>query len=388
MHRATPLTTSFRSYVAGGARSVIDQVDDKKLMQEMKGNFMRNETREKVESPQNYGFSSVVMDGDKDQNGKLSMGAEAFIGFMGGNRSFPVAMIMDDRRHRLKELEKGDVAMFRTKDDRQQIHMTKDGIFWSNREDRKNRIAMVPPPQQDQQQQSGQSGQSGQQQQKATGQIAALEDNKKSKIFVDQSKDLTHVGHNDGHTEISSNDVINYFKDKDQHSTKWNQDGISHKTKGNIARQVDGTDTTNAQSIGHVGPTSVTGTLGVSQSVTALSYNTSSDARIKSNDRPLGRVLDKALALKVRAFDTHEYSVEDGRVARKDTSRPSLGLIAQDVRRVFPEIVDGDEQTSVLAVQESKIGIIAVAALQEFVEQTNAMIAALNWRIEQLEASR
>ena len=40
MHRATPLNSSFRSYVAGGARSVIDKIDDSKLMQEMAGNFM------------------------------------------------------------------------------------------------------------------------------------------------------------------------------------------------------------------------------------------------------------------------------------------------------------------------------------------------------------
>ena len=57
MHRATPLNTSIRAYTAGGSRSVVDKVDDTKLMQEMGGNFMANETRDAIESAQNYGFS-------------------------------------------------------------------------------------------------------------------------------------------------------------------------------------------------------------------------------------------------------------------------------------------------------------------------------------------
>src|SRR3974377_140662 len=108
MHRATPVMTSFRAAVSGGARTVIDQVDDSKLMQEMGGNFMKGETRRKVESPQNYGFTSVVMDADMGQDGSVSGSAEGFISFLGGNRSLPVCGVMDDRRHRLKDLQKGD----------------------------------------------------------------------------------------------------------------------------------------------------------------------------------------------------------------------------------------------------------------------------------------
>src|SRR5580765_7798563 len=71
MHRATPANTSHRAYSAGGARSVVDKADDSKLMQEMAGNFMHSETRSAVESPQNYGFTSVVHEATKDANGKI-----------------------------------------------------------------------------------------------------------------------------------------------------------------------------------------------------------------------------------------------------------------------------------------------------------------------------
>ena len=58
------MNSSLRGYSAGGARGVVDQVDDSKLMQEMGGNFMANEMRSGVEAPQNYGFTSVVFDAE------------------------------------------------------------------------------------------------------------------------------------------------------------------------------------------------------------------------------------------------------------------------------------------------------------------------------------
>jgi len=127
MHRATPLNTSFRSYSSGGARTVIDQPDDDKQMQEMKGNFMKNETRDSVECPQNYGFTSVVLPAKKGKNGELEEGAEGFISFIGGNRSFPVCTVMDDRRHRPMGLKAGENAQY--DDIGQMTLMRRNGLY-------------------------------------------------------------------------------------------------------------------------------------------------------------------------------------------------------------------------------------------------------------------
>jgi phage gp45-like len=161
MHRSTPSATAFRAYSSGGARTTIHQADDSKQMQEMSGNMMSGESRKKVESPQNYGFTSVVHDADQATGGavsgamsKMAKSAEGFMSFIGGNRSFPVCAIMDDRRHRLKGLEKGDTAMFRGKNDQQQFHMTQDGGFWSADEGKTVRMQLVPS-------QQGQGGQGG-----------------------------------------------------------------------------------------------------------------------------------------------------------------------------------------------------------------------------------
>lgn len=147
MHRATPRNTSFRAYSAGGSRSAVHEVDDGKKMQTSKANGMKNETRENIESPQNYGFTSVVSDADKGDKGELKNGPEALMNFIGGNRSFPMTTSMDDRRHRLwdlaKDAAKGAAAMFGQKEWGQQILNTKDGQFITGNMEKKNRMQLV-----------------------------------------------------------------------------------------------------------------------------------------------------------------------------------------------------------------------------------------------------
>jgi phage gp45-like len=139
MHRANPNSTSLRAYSSGGSRGTVDTIDDNSLMQSHAGNFMTNESRSGIESPQNYGFTSNNM--PKDDSGS----SETFHSFMGGGRSFPASGPIDDRRHRLRGLSSGDSAMFRTKDDDTQSHLTSDGIFHSAPEGRTVRMQLVPP---------------------------------------------------------------------------------------------------------------------------------------------------------------------------------------------------------------------------------------------------
>ena len=108
---------------------------------------MKNETRENIESPQNYGFTSVIADADKGANGSLKNSAEAVMNFMGGNRSFPMTTSMDDRRHRLwnlaKDAAKGAAAMFGQKEWGQQILNTEDGHYFTGNKEKKNRMQLV-----------------------------------------------------------------------------------------------------------------------------------------------------------------------------------------------------------------------------------------------------
>jgi len=104
MHKANLPGAWMRGFSGGGARALIDKMDPSQLMQEFKGNMFKGETRDKVEHPMNYGFVSLVAKAIKGKMGEISNSAEGFMSFMGGNRSFPMIGIMDDRRHRLLDI--------------------------------------------------------------------------------------------------------------------------------------------------------------------------------------------------------------------------------------------------------------------------------------------
>lgn len=111
MHRQTPLTAGFVGYSSGGARALIDTIDDSKMMQQMTGSMM-GEGRSAVESPQNYGFSSVVRGATKGSDGKIQDCAEGFMSYFGGNRTSNFCAVMDDRRYRPMGLKQGENAQY------------------------------------------------------------------------------------------------------------------------------------------------------------------------------------------------------------------------------------------------------------------------------------
>jgi hypothetical protein len=110
---------------------------------------MKGEARKAIEHAQSYGFSSVPFDADKGEDGKGSgLGPESFVSFVGGNRSFPSMGPIDDRRHRMKGLEKGDVAIFSGKSSGQNLHLNGIGTFLNSFPGKKLRMQIVEKAQQ------------------------------------------------------------------------------------------------------------------------------------------------------------------------------------------------------------------------------------------------
>jgi phage gp45-like len=241
MHRATPVNSSFRSYSAGGARATIPEVDDNKFMQESTNTGgMRGEKIPTMEAPQNYGFTSVVADADKSGNpGSITDSAEGFISFMGGNRSFPVMGVMDDRRHRLmnlaKDAAKGATAMFGLKKWGQQLLNTEDGWFMTGNTEKKMRLQLVENK--NGQQQSG-GGDGGGGASGASLGVSALADGggggggggaggagggqqkgqktlhkEKSETYVDMTKEAVHSKRGNGQHQCQDNHSTAYHKD-------------------------------------------------------------------------------------------------------------------------------------------------------------------------------
>jgi phage gp45-like len=205
MHRQSGLTAGFVGFTSGGVRSLVDEIDDKTGMQEMKGSQMFGEARDRIESPQNYGFTSVVMKADKGKDGKIEQCAEAYINYIGGNRSFPICSVMDDRRYRLKELKPGDVAFYDHQ--QQQFHFNEKGAFLTGIDTKKIRMSLLKV--EDEQQQSGggvgastraegggtSGGESGGGQKKKGQKQRYEKAEKESKRFVDLNEKNIGVAH-------------------------------------------------------------------------------------------------------------------------------------------------------------------------------------------------
>ena len=95
-------------------RAVLRLTDDARKMQVLQIDALSDETLDRVERFQNYGFTSHA-----------HRGAEGLVLAIGGNRSHPAVVALDDRRHRLTDLAEGEVAMYASAG--QFIRMKADG---------------------------------------------------------------------------------------------------------------------------------------------------------------------------------------------------------------------------------------------------------------------
>lgn len=101
--------------------------------------------------------------------------------------------------------------------------------------------------------------------------------------------------------------------------------------------------------------------LDVAGSVHATSFPSSSDARFKSNVHQLVGVLDKLRMVRGVSFEWNELYNSLGR----STGRKELGLIAQEIEKVFPELVTrwGDEDYR--AVDYGRFTAVLLEAIKE-----------------------
>jgi phage baseplate assembly protein V len=82
------------------SRAVLNRLDDSVGMQVVQLE-LGDDVREGIEHFQEYGFTSVPLEG-----------AEAAVAFVGGRRDHGIALVVGDRRYRLKGLQGGEVAMY------------------------------------------------------------------------------------------------------------------------------------------------------------------------------------------------------------------------------------------------------------------------------------
>jgi len=83
-------------------------------------------------------------------------------------------------------------------------------------------------------------------------------------------------------------------------------------------------------------------------------YTVTSDRRLKKDIEELNSVLKKVIKLKpVKYLYNHQ----------SDNDKPTIGFIAQEVKELFPELVDESEE--LMGMSYANTGVIAVKAIQE-----------------------
>jgi phage gp45-like len=270
--RAT-LDDTARKAQSSISRGTLRELNSKPEWSEAKQvDAMKSETHSDVEYIENYGGTSVPAKQDKeeedqkqqqqsqDRGGSPGAGdhepeigeqpqgdsAECIICYVGGNHSHPVILAIGDRRHRLVELEEGDVASHRMKDDRQEVLLHKDGTYVSTRVDKVYRIALVPKKKQEQQQPGQQqqangagggtsgSGSGKEKKKKEYGQKSAREDNKKSEVSIEQNGQVTTSQHGQAYAaQKGGSDSSTYWENRKK-STQVTEEHTHIRFKDNI----------------------------------------------------------------------------------------------------------------------------------------------------------
>lgn len=108
-------------------------------------------------------------------------------------------------------------------------------------------------------------------------------------------------------------------------------------------------------------------------------YQTVSDQRLKQNVQPIEQALSKILQVKGVGYN---YGGEQATTIGLD-SKPTMGFIAQDLQKVFPELV---RKSSSDLYSVNYDGMIPV--LVEALKEQNQVIQQLRERVSQLEATK
>ncbi|TVR92990.1 MAG: hypothetical protein EA418_12575 [Wenzhouxiangellaceae bacterium] len=109
-------------------------------------------------------------------------------------------------------------------------------------------------------------------------------------------------------------------------------------------------------------------TVGIFNPATGV-YSATSDARLKTNLQPIGEVLDRVLALKPSSYHMN---------GQDDFAPRSIGLIAQQVEPLFPEIVTRmDDEGDLMGLRYSELSVLNVQAIIELNARLESNVAML-----------
>ncbi len=114
-----------------------------------------------------------------------------------------------------------------------------------------------------------------------------------------------------------------------------------------------------------------------------VEWTTYSDERLKKNVEDIPYGLNELNKLEPKIYDRYSGKIEDGKVELEDNSFRQIGFIAQDVKKIIPELIkDIDESESFYSLDDGKLVSVLVKAVQELSSQ----VTDLKKEIEELKS--
>jgi hypothetical protein len=143
---------------------------------------------------------------------------------------------------------------------------------------------------------------------------------------------------------------------------------IDFSSVGNCSNICTDADTYVTSVDGLAGGT-ISSDLTVSGNINANAFYYSSDETLKKNIQPLSDSLEKILQLEGVSFQW------------KENDKESIGIIAQDLEKIFPRLVSTDKETYLKSVQYGNL----VAPLIEAIKEQQKQIEELKTELELLK---
>lgn len=204
------------------------------------------------------------------------------------------------------------------------------------------------------------------------GWILKVDDNVSSVEFNGSAKEV-YINNSIANIELPILLTTNYIDSKDKDSTapgnrsvyKDNTNSFSYNPKTKTVK-IEGTITANSITTDSIG---VTNSITANKMTSTIGFFETSDERLKDIVNPIVVDLDKLSKLRKVYFNWKD----------KQNSDLQLGMIAQDVQELYPELVS--ETNGELSLSYEKLSVIALKAIDVLHNENNE----LKSRIERLE---
>jgi len=115
------------------------------------------------------------------------------------------------------------------------------------------------------------------------------------------------------------------------------------------------------------------------KAIITLAWATTSDERVKKNIKDYEKGLDEINKLKIKTFnyrrcDEMPLGKNDKPLETTEMSEdPQVGLIAQEVRNIFPNTVKENPRTGILSLQNDEFTWALIKAVQELSAKVKAL---------------